>query len=213
MARIAVLSHRDIAHELGNFGTWLETRSWSLERVYREDSPSLPSADALVVLGSPTSVADGHCAAPAAKEIAWVGEWLASGRPYLGICFGAQVLARALGGSVSRMADTYRSFTSFSDVGEPALDDRWAVWHEDAITAPSDADLMARLPHADAAFRVDAAWGVQPHIEFTAPIVERLGRRFGVDEEKWRSLWDELRFAEDDHRGRAHRLLDRVFPE
>ena len=108
MTRIAVLSHRDVAHELGNLGSWIESRGWSLDRVYREDAPALPNADALVVLGSPTSVADGFCAAPAADEIEWVGEWLTSSRPYLGICFGAQVLARSTGGSVSRMDSTLR---------------------------------------------------------------------------------------------------------
>ena len=212
MTRIAVLSHRDVAHELGNLGSWIESRGWTLDRVYREDSPVLPNADALVVLGSPTSVADGFCAAPAADEIAWVGEWLTSNRPYLGICFGAQVLARSTGGSVRRMDCTHRIFESFDDVRETELEGRWAVWHEDAISAPSRGDVLATMPHAHAAFRVGDAWGVQPHIEFTAEIVERLGRRFEVDESKWRRLWEGLRDHEDDHRTRAHRLLDRVFP-
>jgi GMP synthase-like glutamine amidotransferase len=211
MTCLAVLSHREMAHELGNLGSWVEERNWSLCRVYREDSPALPDADALVVLGSPTSVAEGFCAAPAEQEIEWVREWRGSDRPYLGICFGAQVLARAEGGSVRRMERTHRIFSAFDDVCEPTLDGRWAVWHEDAISAPNGAELLARLPHADAAFRIGSAWGVQPHIEFTADIVERLGRKFAVEEAKWRSLWEALRDSEDDHRRRAHDLLDRVF--
>lgn len=211
MTRVAVLSHRDVAHELGNLGTWIEERGWTLQRLFREDSPPIPDADALVVLGSPTSVAGGYCAPPAEREIEWVAQWVASDRPFLGICFGAQVLARVHGGSVRRMDHTYRSFSCLADVGEEALGGSWAVWHEDAISAPPTARRLASMPHADAAFRVGAAWGVQPHIEFTADIVERLARAFGVEDDKWRALWSDLRDAEDDHRIRSHALLDRVF--
>jgi GMP synthase (glutamine-hydrolysing) len=211
MTRVTVLSHRDVAHELGNLGTWIEARGWTLDRVFREDAPVVPDTDALIVLGSPTSVASGFCAPPAEHEIEWVAEWVASDRPFLGICFGAQVLARVLGGSVTRMDHTHRSFGAFADITDESLCGSWAVWHEDAITAPPSARLLATMPHAHAAFRVGSAWGVQPHIEFTADIVDRLARSFGVADEKWRSLWADLRDAEDDHRDRAHALLDRVF--
>ena len=211
MTRVAVLSHRDVAHELGNLGTWIEARGCDLHRVFREDTPAIPDADALVVLGSPTSVAAGFCAPPAEHEIEWVAQWVASGRPFLGICFGAQVLARVHGGSVTRMGRTHRAFGAFADVADESLHGSWAVWHEDAIATPPCARRLASMPHADAAFSVGEAWGVQPHIEFTADIVERLARAFGVADEKWRALWSDLRDAEDDHRDRAHALLDRVF--
>lgn len=224
MRRVLVLSHEEVAAELGHLGTWLEDRGHSVTRAYREAMTSLPDADLLIALGSPTSVADGHCAAPAAREIAMVESWVATGRPYMGICFGAQTLARATGGSVRRMASTFRAYTTL-DRAVPESDQlvdlsgRWAVWHEDAITAPRTAKVVADLEHrdpqlglfgADMVFRVGDAWGLQPHVEFTSRIVERLARQVGVPDADWRALWEGLRDDEDDHRRRAWTILDVV---
>lgn len=210
MTTFAVLSHRDVAAELGHIGTWLEARNMRVSRLFREDSLQLPDADALIVLGSPTSVAEGHCGTAARREIDVVASWIADDRPFLGVCFGAQALACAAGGSVRRMNDTFRAYTEV-ETEHPSLAGRWAVWHEDAISAPGEA--IASLPHADAAFRVGRAWGVQPHVEFTSDIVERLARAFGVDDSAWRGLWESLRDDEADHERRAHRLLDEIFPD
>lgn len=219
MRRVAVLSHRDVAHELGHLGTWLDDRGDEVIRVFREDDPTLPSGDLLVALGSPDSVALGHCRTPAEREIAFVEAWLASGRPYVGICFGAQTLARATGGAVHRMPATYRAYTALDhdvldhDVNQSVascLGGRWAVWHEDAIVAPDAAVRAAHLPHADAVFRVGRAWGLQPHVEFTSAIVERLARTVSVPETDWRGLWEGLRDDEEGHRTRAWSLFDAI---
>jgi len=95
--RAVVLSHRDVADELGHVGDWLEDGGFAVDRVYREDQPSLPTADLLVVIGSPNSVAEGFCQPAARGEIEAVRQWVTADRPYLGICFGAQVLSCALG--------------------------------------------------------------------------------------------------------------------
>jgi GMP synthase (glutamine-hydrolysing) len=181
--------------------------------IYREDSPvSLEDVggDILFVLGSPNSVADGYCLVPAQHEIELVRRWVSTNRPYVGICFGAQVLACALGGSVRRMDQTFRAFTvmTLTPSAPKVVQGSWAVWHEDAITAPVGADVMARLPHADTVFRVGNAWGIQPHIEFTCDIVERLAMTFKVDTPDVVALVDGLRANETDHSLRTHQLLD-----
>jgi GMP synthase (glutamine-hydrolysing) len=215
MKRAVVLSHRAVAHELGNIGTWFELRDYEVEHVYREDSPvSLDDVegDVLFVLGSPSSVADGHCLAPAQQEIDLVRKWVSGGRQFVGICFGAQVLACALGGSVRRMDQTFRAYTemTLTPSAPDVVRGSWAVWHEDAITAPVGAEVMARLPHADTFFRVANAWGIQPHIEFTGDIVERLATTFKVDTPDVAALIDGLRASEADHTRRTHQLLDYI---
>ena len=47
MNRAIVLSHRAVAHELGNIGTWFELRDYEVTHVYREDitEDSLVSLD------------------------------------------------------------------------------------------------------------------------------------------------------------------------
>jgi len=219
MKRAIVLSHRAVAHELGNIGTWFELRDYEVTHVYREDitEDSLVSldhvkGDILFVLGSPSSVADGYCLAPAQQEIELVRQWVFGGRKYVGICFGAQVLACALGGSVRRMDQTFRAFTemTLTPSAPEVVQGNWAVWHEDTITAPVGAEVMARLPHADTLFRMGNAWGIQPHIEFTSEIVERLATTFNVDSPDVAALVDGLRASEADHARRTHELLDYI---
>jgi GMP synthase-like glutamine amidotransferase len=150
--------------------------------------------------------------APAQQEIELVRQWVSGGRKYVGICFGAQVLACALGGSVRRMDGTFRAFTemTLTPSAPEVVQGNWAVWHEDAITAPVGAEVMARLPHADTIFRVGNAWGIQPHIEFTSEIVERLATTFKVDTPDVVALVDGLRANETDHARRTHKLLDHM---
>jgi len=97
MPHANVLAHRQIANELGLIGEWLEERGWTHERMWREDFPVLPEADALIVLGSLDSVASGHCAGWAPAEMSLIRDWIDEGRRYLGVCFGAQILASIWG--------------------------------------------------------------------------------------------------------------------
>jgi len=181
--------------------------------MYREDSPvsgDVVEGDIFFVLGSPNSVADGYCLAPAQQEIELVRSWVDSGRTFVGICFGAQVLACALGGSVRRMNDTYRALTdmTLTSSAPKVVQGSWAVWHEDAIAAPASAEVFARLPHADTFFRQANAWGVQPHIEFTSDIVQRLAAAFNVATPDVVALVDGLRESDEEHTQRTHQLLD-----
>ncbi|MFM8871507.1 MAG: type 1 glutamine amidotransferase [Actinomycetota bacterium] len=207
---VVVLAHDDVAHELGPVGSWLDSRGAKVHRVSRDSSINLPDADLLIVMGSPLSVARGHCAPAQQQEIDVVREWVAIDRPYLGICFGAQVLAKALGGEVERMGQTHRSYAPL-DTEVDELKGRWALWHEDAIVAPSTSQVHSRVSHADVAFSQGRAWGLQVHIEFTADIVERLGERMNVPEEQWRPLADGLREDVTVGPSRVWSLLDHIW--
>ncbi|MBU6245100.1 MAG: gamma-glutamyl-gamma-aminobutyrate hydrolase family protein [Actinomycetales bacterium] len=214
--RVLVVSHRGIAHELGHLQPWLQSvASGGLRRAYREDGFSgldLDAADLLVVLGSPGSVATGHRTAPALAELALVRSWALADRPYLGICFGAQVLACALGGNVRRMPGTYRALAPVPLEAEApsALAGPWLTWHEDAITRPAGATVLARADHADLAFRQGRAWGLQPHIEVSAASLERMLSTLGVPEDQFRPYVEEMALQErgdDPPAARVDRLL------
>lgn len=214
--RVLLLSHRDIASELGHLEPWLEgIATGGLVRAYREDGPPSPgqlAGDLLVVLGSPGSVASGHCLAPAQAEIEMVRWWTAGDRPYLGICFGAQVLACAAGGSVQRLPSTYRAYAPLPlEPGAPEdLAGPWVLWHEDAIASPPAATPLARLPHADIACRLGRAWGLQPHIEVTSESLARMLGGLGVHEVVAEEVLAPMRIAEasdDPPASRVARLL------
>jgi len=210
MTSAIVLSHRRVASELGHLEPWFERTGFVVRRIFREDRPELVDADLLVVLGSPSSVASGYCEQPAAAEIAMVGEWIQHDRPYLGICFGSQVLAQALGGSVRRMAKKYRAYTpmNLTNDSPPSLNGSWALWHEDAISAPAISTMLATMPHADTVFVRGSAWGVQPHIEFTPDIVAKLGQAIDLSSNLWEPMHQAMKDDELDLSRRAGLFLD-----
>ena len=213
MPRAVVLSHHDIAHELGHLGPWLDRRGFLVERVYRGEAQSIPDADLLIVMGSPTSVATGHCLAPAEDEIRLVKEWVESGRPYLGLCFGAQVLARALGGEVTRMEHTFRRYVDLSSnkAADAGVTGSWMVWHDDAITAPPGAEILAALPHADLVFRVGNAWGLQAHIEVSPESLARMAIALGAPASAYDPLVTAIASDADPSAARVDQFLDAAF--
>ncbi|MBB6255114.1 glutamine amidotransferase [Nitrospirillum iridis] len=96
---------RHVAFEdLGLLAPVLADAGWTVE--YREapiddlDDAAIHDADLLVVLGGPIGVYDEDAYPFLAQEIALLERRLAAGRPTLGICLGAQLMARALGSRV-----------------------------------------------------------------------------------------------------------------
>ena len=191
MPHANVLAHKGVANELGLIGEWLDERGWTYERYWREEFPVIPDADALIVLGSLDSVASGHCAAWAPSEMDVIREWIDSGRTYVGVCFGAQILASVLGGKVERRPRFYRKVEEL-----PWFDgtDRgpWVLWHEDIITSAGTGEILSQMPHAITALRSGNAWGIQAHIELDSGGLERLGRNVGAPPDVWSPIANEM---------------------
>lgn len=214
MPTAIVLSHRGVADDLGLIGQWLDDHGWVTQRIWREDSPTWSAFepaddDALIVLGSLSSVATGHCAPWAESEISRIRDWVAAGHRYLGVCFGAQALAVALGGHVERMPSFVRTVTDVEWVGGRRRGP-WVAWHEDAIRSAGSGELIGRLPHAILALRHGRAWGIQPHIELDADGVERLGRAAAVPPEVWLPIAAAARAHERELRQASFDLLDEI---
>ncbi|MFZ4496920.1 MAG: type 1 glutamine amidotransferase [Candidatus Nanopelagicales bacterium] len=210
MATAIVLSHSDIANELGHLEPWLAMNDFKVTRSHRELVGPLPQGDLLIVMGSPTSVAAGHLQPSASAEIAIVADWVGQGRPYLGICFGAQVLARALGGTVQRMPETFRAYNVVDTTASQAevFAGPWVIWHDDVITAPPGCQIIGTYQHGDLIFRKGSAWGLQPHIEVTAEILERMAIALGAPEHDWQPLTAALAADAQANSSRTALLLD-----
>jgi GMP synthase-like glutamine amidotransferase len=114
-----------------------------------------------------------HIAGWVAAELTLLRTAHAAGVPVLGICFGGQALAAALGGSVRRAAQAEIGWTTVS-TSEPALvpPGPWFSWHEDRWTAPSRAVEIARTPVSPQAFVLGRSLAVQFHPELTASQLE-----------------------------------------
>src|SRR5579884_1653067 len=128
--------------------------------------------DLAVVLGSDESAYD-DSVPWVAEEFAYVRRAVDSEVPVLGICFGAQMLARALGAEV-RKADLpevgWKSMTlAKAAAWIPA--GPWLTWHEDTFDWPAGATPLAWTDEAPQAFSQGRHLGIQFHPEATAEMV------------------------------------------
>jgi GMP synthase-like glutamine amidotransferase len=170
--RTLILQH-DHDAPAGLLGDWLvEHGEVVVARMDRGERPPDPAGfDRLVTLGS-EHAADDDAIPWQADERATLAAADAAGVPILGVCFGAQALARALGGGVRRAT---RPELGWVTVGtrEPALipDGPWLAWHDDEVLAPPGADVLAANPSGVQAYRSGPHVGIQFHPEVTAAIV------------------------------------------
>jgi GMP synthase-like glutamine amidotransferase len=174
--------------------------------------PDPRAYDLVVSLGSEMSAYD--------DTVPWVGREQALLRdavradvPVLGICFGSQILARALGGQALRAQQPEIGWV-LVHTREPGLvaEGPWFQWHYDTFTPPAGAVLLADSPAGPQAYTIGRSLGVQFHPEVTGGIVEEwvsLGgeklARDGVDADR---LLAETRRREADNRTRTWRLMD-----
>ena len=137
------------------------------------DFPDPLGYDAVVPMGAPWSVTDEGIAAWVAAELAMLRRAHAGGVPVLGICFGGQLLAQALGGSVERAPAPEIGWVGL-ETDDPALVPAgpWFQWHQDRWTPPASARELARTRLASQAFVLGRTLAVQFHPELTAAQLE-----------------------------------------
>lgn len=156
-----------------------------VSRAAGDPLPDLGGVDALVVMGGTVSVTTIDADPALAAEAAWIGEAVARGIPFLGVCLGAQLLAHVLGGRVFRLPRRLLRWEPLAPTaaaaGDPVLGELPAgahglYWNEDGLEPPPGAvELLQRASRGScAAFRCgDAAWGVQFHPEVGPASLER----------------------------------------
>lgn len=158
--------------------------------------------------------------APYQDEISWIPREVAilrevhtSGRSVFGICFGGQLLARALGGQVHRAP---RPEIGWFPVGtlDPGLvtDGPWFQWHFDSFDPPPDADVVARNDVGTQAFVIGRSMGLQFHPEVTSEIMEDWVKayRHELDQERVdpEGLLEQTARVVEDSAARASKLFD-----
>jgi len=155
---------------------------WSFSWSRRPPQP-LEAYDAYLVFGGAMhpDQEDVHTWIP--EEIAWLETLVADRRPVLGVCLGVQLLARAAGAEVRRLAEPEIGWIDVvlneAGVADPvlgAMPRRFSglVWHHYTYDVPPGAVELARTDRTTQAFRFgDACWGVQFHPEVTALQLER----------------------------------------
>ncbi len=142
--------------------------------------PADPDAfDALLIYGGVQSANDGVDKPYIDDELQWLSNWLADRRPTLGICLGAQLIAKSLGATVSPHSDGIREvgfhrITPTAEAGDfLAAPSYFYQWHGEGFTLPPDCELLAageQFPNQ--AFRYHTnTYGIQFHPEVTRPVM------------------------------------------
>ena len=164
----------------------LEKHGYEIERflIVPEENFSTPNVhanfpnfldyDLLVPMGAPYG----------AYEDDRIGNWLQpeleklkeahnEGVPILGICFGGQLMARALGGSVARSPKAELGWYEIkSDDTTLIPTGPWFEYHWDRWTLPKGATEIARSEVASQAFVMGRTLGVQFHPEINLEVLE-----------------------------------------
>jgi len=129
-----------------------------------------------VVYGGVQSVHDAERHAYMRAELDWIARWAALDRPYLGLCLGAQLLARALGARVGRHPHGLHE-VGFVQVAPTRAGRHYFCgplhvyqWHQEGFAIPDGGELLATGDvYPNQAFRAGGrAFGLQFHPEATA---------------------------------------------
>jgi GMP synthase-like glutamine amidotransferase len=185
--RVAIVENSAITHH-GLVGVALHEAGALIDvhRPFRGD-PLPGDFDALVVFGGEQSALDdaAHPYLPRLADL--MARTARAGRPVLGICLGAQVLARGMGGQ-NRLGAApefgWREVTrtGADDALMAALPARFPTfqWHADTFTLPPGCAHLAASEAAEVqAFRAGPrAWGTQFHFEASRAVVAEWARRF-----------------------------------
>ena len=140
---------------------------------------SLFGSDALVVLGGDMNVGEEADYPFLLAERELLAAALSGGVPTLGICLGAQQLATAAGGGVTRRETLGLGWHEIAvhcdDALVDGIDRQTLVfqWRQYACRLPAQAELIASGEGDPQIFRLgDAAWGVQFHPEVTIEVLK-----------------------------------------
>jgi GMP synthase (glutamine-hydrolysing) len=181
-----VLAIRHLGFE--HLGVWqapLEQLGFAIRHAdpAREDLDAIDAAepDLLVVLGAPIGAFDDALYPFLTSEVRLIERRFATGKPLLGICLGAQLMARALGASVAPMAEKEIGYSPLmlTEAGRQsplkALG-AWPVlhWHGDQFEMPEGTTLLAATGHCphQAYSRGPNVLGLQCHLETDAADIE-----------------------------------------
>lgn len=187
--RAAVIQHQPSVH-LGNFGPMLERHGYAIDLIdasgpaaeFAAGLDRARTADLVIVLGSTDGVYERDRLDYIDPELQFLRARLGEERPLLGVCFGAQAVAAALGSSVHpgpRVDVGYRTVTPTEAGAQSPVRHfagvRAAEWHGDTFDLPETVTLLASsAEYPNEAFGI-GEWllAVQFHPELTERMHEQ----------------------------------------
>jgi len=143
-----------------------------------EFPPDVKAADGWLITGSKFGAYEDHPWIPPLED--FIRASYAAHVPMVGICFGHQIIAQAMGGRVEKFTKGWAVGATDYDFGGKTL--RLNAWHQDQVVAkPDTAEVVGSNDFcANAALLYDdRAFTVQPHPEFKPEFVDGLMKTRG----------------------------------
>ena len=135
-------------------------------------------ADGWLISGSKHGAYEEHAFIPPLEEL--IRTIQASGKPLIGICFGHQIIAQALGGTVEKFDDGWAVGRVVYDMAGDTV--ALNAWHQDQVVQPPaeaiNVGSSAFCAHAALVYG-DKIWTMQPHPEFESTAIDGLIRLRG----------------------------------
>lgn len=150
------------------------------------DLPATAGADLVVVFGSTEHAWEGHHLEWVQQEARWVRDIVDRGVPFLGICFGCQILALALGGEVRPAGADEIGMLRFPTSPDcPIPGGPWFSWHSDFVSLPDDVTVWSANDVGPQIFTSGSALGVQFHPEVSFELADAWITRVPALPEPW----------------------------
>lgn len=152
-------------------------RTWNVVDMEFPDSPE--DADGWLITGSRHGAYEALAFIPPLEDL--IRSIDTARKPLIGVCFGHQIIAQALGGKVEKFTGGWsvgRTDYTTTEGGSLALN----AWHQDQVTTlPEAAKVLASSPFCDHAILSYGAhiWTVQAHPEFSGAEVDALAQTRG----------------------------------
>jgi len=167
----------------GNFASVAEVlkRELILHDASETPLPNPNDFSALVVMGGRENTDEKDLYPYLEDEVDYIGDWLDSGKPFLGVCLGSQLLTEAIGGEVYRLPEIELGWCEVEHNTSAHLDPVLASggrkvalqWHRHSNLHPQRAQILAGNAKGVQAFRFANAWGVQFHPEGNVETLKR----------------------------------------
>ena len=187
MSRILVCQH--VPHEiLGTLNPLIKQAGFRIKYInfgrHPLEQPNLDSYDGLIVLGGPMNVDEVEKHPHLVTEMHLIEQAIQKDIPILGVCLGAQLMAKVLGASVSRNPEREIGWYDVSLTENGCVDplfksfqkvEKIFQWHGDTFDIPSSAIHLASTPTCTGqAFRYgDRVYGFQFHLEVDEAMIDR----------------------------------------
>ena len=185
---IMILCVKNIDSESpGLIGQYFDKKEYGIVTVELGRNDSLPDMlngiKGVIILGGPMNVYEEDKYPYLKDEDTFIKKVLDEKVPFLGICLGAQLLAKASGAKVTKAREEEIGFSSVKLTGEGEEDPLFRglgkeidvfQWHQDTFGIPSGGTLLAVSEACrNQAFRIgNNAYGLQFHPEMTARMID-----------------------------------------